>query len=313
MALSLLPRLPSELVVKIFQNCDGCKNAFTLAKTCSRLWNVYQVNKVPILWSISLRSQPALDLALVAVRATKIVNDAYLADNLPRSEDLFPEAAIFKPLADFLFADMDRHGSRMGDAYSDPLLKGNEPDKLPIIRQISQAVWVNNMLDRFITSRWGERRRQRGKLDRWGRGNLELNAQRGDKRFSNVRRTTIIRHGLYRPEEVIMPTNLGAAGKIPSIPRVLDHLCYMGLRRQPVGPWQHRATMIPEHRFFNFMLQEHCGFQMRPFFDAFHGLDVENPTHAQFFDITYYLDFFYHGVKRYIPHKSTVTTAPPFT
>lgn len=90
MAQPRLLSLPPELLTEIFCNCDDFADAFALASTCKRLQAVYQYQFTHIAWTLGPRVYHAFDLALIAVRATKIVADALKADKAPPLDRLVP-------------------------------------------------------------------------------------------------------------------------------------------------------------------------------------------------------------------------------
>lgn len=87
-----LKSLPVEIKVHIFESCACFNDLLSLATTCKELYDAYSFRAGPILWRIALNSESlyAIDVALIAVRVTQVVKDAYKADRLPRGDELFP-------------------------------------------------------------------------------------------------------------------------------------------------------------------------------------------------------------------------------
>jgi len=90
MAQPRLLSLPPELVTEIFCNCEDFTAVNDLALTCKRLQAIYQYQFTHIAWTLGPRVYHAFDLALIAVRATKIVADALKADRAPPLDRLVP-------------------------------------------------------------------------------------------------------------------------------------------------------------------------------------------------------------------------------
>ncbi len=86
----MLPSLPTELISNTFQYSDTFRDAAALSSTCRRLRLVFLSQLGPICWSIGLRTLYAFDIALIAVRATKIVSDALRVNQLPPAQSLYP-------------------------------------------------------------------------------------------------------------------------------------------------------------------------------------------------------------------------------
>ncbi|KAK3368583.1 hypothetical protein B0H63DRAFT_488752 [Podospora didyma] len=82
--------LPTEILTLVLEECDDLHDIFAVITSCKRIYAVFVANSGPIVWKFGLRNLYAFDLALIAVRATKIVADAYQADRLPPRDRLFP-------------------------------------------------------------------------------------------------------------------------------------------------------------------------------------------------------------------------------
>ncbi|KAK4447147.1 hypothetical protein QBC34DRAFT_410526 [Podospora aff. communis PSN243] len=90
MALARLPSLPTELLSLIFQQCSTIQDLLMLGATCRRLHDIFRAEGTHIAWSLGIRTLPVFDLALIAVRATKVVCDSLSADRLPSPHQLYP-------------------------------------------------------------------------------------------------------------------------------------------------------------------------------------------------------------------------------
>jgi len=82
--------LPTELLSIIFQCSDTSRDLLALITTCQRFHAVFQSQMGHILWSLGRRCMYAFDVALIAVRATKIVCDSLSASKLPSLRHLYP-------------------------------------------------------------------------------------------------------------------------------------------------------------------------------------------------------------------------------
>ncbi len=57
-----------ELIILIFQSCNGVSDALSLASTCTLLASIWRVNTAAILFPVLRATIPGFDQALLAVR-----------------------------------------------------------------------------------------------------------------------------------------------------------------------------------------------------------------------------------------------------
>ncbi|KAK5659691.1 hypothetical protein OQA88_901 [Cercophora sp. LCS_1] len=75
--------LPPELLSDILRSCDDYGDLLSFSSTCRHIHAIFKSQEGPALWAVGLRSLHAFDLALIAVRSTKIVCDSLQANILP--------------------------------------------------------------------------------------------------------------------------------------------------------------------------------------------------------------------------------------
>ncbi|KAK0717752.1 hypothetical protein B0T26DRAFT_710782, partial [Lasiosphaeria miniovina] len=90
MALVGLLSLPVEVTCLILQDCDSFADLFAAVTTCRRLFAVFEANTGSIARPIGLRRFVAWDMAILAMRITKLAVDAYRADTMLRPQDMYP-------------------------------------------------------------------------------------------------------------------------------------------------------------------------------------------------------------------------------
>ncbi|KAB5567004.1 hypothetical protein GE09DRAFT_1284693 [Coniochaeta sp. 2T2.1] len=109
MATCHLLKLPFEILIMVFENCDDLIQVASLASTCKLTNSVWKSSESSIIRSVGFRCIPAFDEALVAARATEIVKAAILSRRLPPKDinvaDLSP--AVRPPTAADMAAGMD--------------------------------------------------------------------------------------------------------------------------------------------------------------------------------------------------------------
>ncbi|KAK8047895.1 hypothetical protein PG996_015959 [Apiospora saccharicola] len=76
-------KIPAEIIEHMMSLCASEIDAKSLAKTCHKANNVWLAGKPRIIWRIRVGSDTTFDLALTAVRATKIVKDSEDRSELP--------------------------------------------------------------------------------------------------------------------------------------------------------------------------------------------------------------------------------------
>ncbi|KAM7183721.1 hypothetical protein V8F33_013413 [Rhypophila sp. PSN 637] len=77
-----------EMVIHLFQHCDGFRDAIALASTCRALASIWRAHFPTLIWPLAQAEIPGFSQALMAARATKLVCDAFKANRLP--PDPFP-------------------------------------------------------------------------------------------------------------------------------------------------------------------------------------------------------------------------------
>ncbi|KAK8003977.1 vacuolar ABC heavy metal transporter [Apiospora arundinis] len=74
---------PVELIVHIMNLCDSPSDVEALAATCHKTRGVWLANAPPIIWTVWRKTDPCFDLALIAARATALVEQAEHRHELP--------------------------------------------------------------------------------------------------------------------------------------------------------------------------------------------------------------------------------------
>jgi len=90
--------LPTELLSAILEHCDGFADLRSLITTCRRFYDVFESQKGHILRAVGLRALFAFDVALIAVRATKLACDALASNRLPPLNLIYPLQNLAKPV-----------------------------------------------------------------------------------------------------------------------------------------------------------------------------------------------------------------------
>ncbi|KAB5584775.1 hypothetical protein GE09DRAFT_1232854, partial [Coniochaeta sp. 2T2.1] len=76
-------KLPFEILIMVFENCDDFIQVTSLASTCKLTNSVWKSSESSIIRSVAFSWIPAFDEALVAARATEITKVAILGHRLP--------------------------------------------------------------------------------------------------------------------------------------------------------------------------------------------------------------------------------------
>ena len=102
-----IPKLSPELLTLIFHHCSTITDALSLAKANKLFHGVWTSNTPAIIWAVGQRSIRAFDDALMAVRATHLVIQAYKNEREPTieiqqlsGENVKPTCEEFKKVLD---------------------------------------------------------------------------------------------------------------------------------------------------------------------------------------------------------------------
>jgi len=82
--------LPAEVVALILEACDDEKDVLSAIMTCKTMNAKFRQWPGKVLKPIGLRTIPAFDTALIAVRVTNLVKNSLVAGQLPPHNELFP-------------------------------------------------------------------------------------------------------------------------------------------------------------------------------------------------------------------------------
>ncbi|KAG7050822.1 dihydrodipicolinate synthetase family protein [Colletotrichum scovillei] len=83
MTMAMFTSYPPEIIARVLASCDSFNDAFALASSCQYTYAVWLDHGASIIHSIGPRTIPAYEHAVVAVRATNTVKEAFHASQLP--------------------------------------------------------------------------------------------------------------------------------------------------------------------------------------------------------------------------------------
>ncbi|KAL3482158.1 hypothetical protein BJX99DRAFT_252871 [Aspergillus californicus] len=83
--MNTLDSLPGEIIALVLQNCDSLSQLRNLLLTSKTIHSAWTCNQRAILWKVGQVAIPGFTDALIAVRATKIAKECFLAGELPPS------------------------------------------------------------------------------------------------------------------------------------------------------------------------------------------------------------------------------------
>ncbi|KAK0381291.1 dihydrodipicolinate synthetase family protein [Colletotrichum limetticola] len=81
--MAMFTSYPPEIIARVLASCDSFNDAFALASSCQYTYAVWLDHGASIIHSIGTRTIPAYEHAVVAVRATNTVKEAFHAGRLP--------------------------------------------------------------------------------------------------------------------------------------------------------------------------------------------------------------------------------------
>ncbi|KAK1521705.1 hypothetical protein CPAR01_14622 [Colletotrichum paranaense] len=81
--MAMFTSYPPEIIARVLASCDSFNDAFALASPCQYTYAVWLDHGASIIHSIGTRTIPAYEHAVVAVRATNTVKEAFHAGRLP--------------------------------------------------------------------------------------------------------------------------------------------------------------------------------------------------------------------------------------
>ncbi|KAK1485927.1 dihydrodipicolinate synthetase family protein [Colletotrichum cuscutae] len=81
--MAMFTSYPPEIIARVLARCDSFNDAFALASSCQYTYAVWLDHGASIIHSIGTRTIPAYEHAVVAMRATNTVKEAFHAGRLP--------------------------------------------------------------------------------------------------------------------------------------------------------------------------------------------------------------------------------------